>query len=156
MRTRQSGVWTSWVFSALSTQYGGWDSHNYLAMMVDSNHVVHISGNMHAGLLQYFKSSGFFGGTAALTYSKVANMLASAQGIANEQKVTYPKFFRSPEGVLLFSYRSGSSGNGDVYLNAYDERAAAWAPFHTDSTGAPLPLFKGMCVSTASWTCTTW
>jgi hypothetical protein len=34
-----------------------------------------------------------------------------------ENRVTYPEFYDLPGGGLLFLYRDGSSGNGDLMLN---------------------------------------
>jgi hypothetical protein len=46
-------------------------------------------------------------------------------------------------GELLFSYRSGSSGNGDTCLNQFNEGVGSWTPFHGSLT-TPVPLFKGI------------
>ncbi len=135
-RVRKSGKWSAWTISKLGTKFAGWDSHNYLTMTVDTNHNVHVSGNMHASPLVYFRGTGFFGGTAPLTYSK-----KSMTG-KNEGATTYPRFFRGPTGELLFTYRSGSSGKGNSFVNRYDEAKGTWAPLH-GSAAAPVPVFKG-------------
>lgn len=137
-RVRSGGVWSAWAFSKLATQFGGWDGHNYLTMTVDANHNVHVAGNMHASDLNYFRSSGFFGGAAPLTYNKLDMTSLNA----NKARVTYPVFSRSMGGELLFAFRRGSSGNGDTYLNHYDESKSTWTPLH-GTTAAPTPLFKG-------------
>ena len=43
-----------------------------------------------------------------------------------EERVTYPQFYTLPGGDLLFVYRDGQSGRGDVLLNRYDVRRRAW------------------------------
>ena len=43
-----------------------------------------------------------------------------------EARVTYPQFYALPAGDLLFVYRDGASGNGDVLVNRYDARRDAW------------------------------
>ena len=43
-----------------------------------------------------------------------------------EERVTYPQFYALPGGDLLFVYRDGQSGRGDVLLDRYDVRARAW------------------------------
>jgi hypothetical protein len=35
----------------------GWDSHNYIAMAIDDDGYLHISGNMHAAPLVYLRTS---------------------------------------------------------------------------------------------------
>jgi len=136
-RVRLSGGWSAWTITTLPTQLAGWDSHNYLTLTIDRNHHVHVAGNMHASPLVYFRGTGFFGGTAPLSYTKL-----SMTGL-NESATTYPTFLRGPTGELLFSYRSGSSGSGDTYLHRYDEDKGTWAPLHGAAT-APVPLFKGL------------
>ena len=135
-RVRKSGKWSSWTISKIGTQFAGWDSHNYLTMTIDTNHNVHISGNMHASSLVYFRGTGSLGGTAALTYTKKA-MIGK-----NESATTYPVFFRGPGGDLLFSFRSGASGKGNTFVNRYDEAKGSWAPMH-GTPASPVPVFKG-------------
>jgi hypothetical protein len=43
-----------------------------------------------------------------------------------EDKVTYPEFYRLPNGNLLFLYRDGGSGNGNLMLNRYDTKTKQW------------------------------
>jgi hypothetical protein len=43
-----------------------------------------------------------------------------------ENRVTYPEFYDLPGGGLLFLYRDGSSGNGDLMLNRYDLKSGRW------------------------------
>ncbi len=100
-----------------STQ--GWDSHNYLTMAVDRDGHVHVSGNMHVDPLVYFRTTkpGDIG-----TLVKVASMVGS-----QEQRCTYPRFLKDPNGRLVFSYRDGSSGSGNSIYNVYDEKSKTWS-----------------------------
>lgn len=107
----------------------GWDSHNYVTMAFDRDGYLHLSGNMHAIPLIYFRSTK--PGDAS-TLERVPSMTAN-----NEKSVTYPVFSYSPEGDLLFEYRSGSSGSGDTFRNRYDERTKTWKPLTAE------PLFHG-------------
>jgi hypothetical protein len=95
----------------------GWDSHNYVAMAVDTAEHVHVAGNMHSSPLVYFRT-----GTAAdtSTFEKLA-MLGM-----NEQSATYPIFFTGPTGELVFEYRDGQSGSGNTIFNAYDPDSETW------------------------------
>jgi hypothetical protein len=45
---------------------------------------------------------------------------------ADEDRVTYPKFMKGPDGGLIFHYRDGSSGNGREIYNRYDEESGVW------------------------------
>lgn len=42
------------------------------------------------------------------------------------KQVTYPRFWRTPEGGLQFCYRVGGSGNGDRRLADYDPADGTW------------------------------
>jgi hypothetical protein len=117
-----------WRSTILPTTLG-WDSHNYVTMAFDRDGYLHLSGNMHAIPLIYFRSTK--PGDAS-TLERVPSMTGQ-----NEKSVTYPVFSYSPEGDLLFEYRSGSSGSGDTFRNRYDERTKTWKPL-TDE-----PLFHG-------------
>src|SRR5262245_3404060 len=39
----------------LSSRFAGWDSHNYIALAFDDQLRLHVSGNMHASPLVYFR-----------------------------------------------------------------------------------------------------
>lgn len=97
----------------------GWDSHNYITMAVDSEGYLHLSGNMHAVALVYFRSEKP-GDITTLT--QVKSMVGD-----NEARCTYPKFLRDRQGRMLFHYRSGGSGNGNEVYNIYDEKSRTWS-----------------------------
>lgn len=42
--------------------------------------------------------------------------------------MTYPEFYNAPTGDLVFLYRDGESGDGDVYMNRYDVQTQSWIP----------------------------
>ena len=109
---------TSWKFKKLPT-FVGWDSHNYISMALDRDNCLHVSGNMHAVPLVYFR------GTVPLDIESVEPVAHMTGRL--EDKVTYPKFIKGPGGELIFSYREGSSGDGDNLLNIYDEKSKTWA-----------------------------
>ncbi len=43
-----------------------------------------------------------------------------------EKRCTYPMFLTRTDGLLLFRYRLGGSGNGRDYFNVYDESDRSW------------------------------
>ncbi len=96
----------------------GWDSHNYIALAVDSDGYLHLSGDMHVAPLKYFRTSKPFD---ASTFERVEKMVGR-----EEQRVTYPRFFDGPNGEFLFTYRDGGSGNGNQIYNIYDPKTKAW------------------------------
>jgi hypothetical protein len=108
---------TDWQRIHLPSQVA-WDSHNYMTMAVDRAGIIHLAGNMHCVPLVYFRT------TQPMdidTFERVPEMVGR-----DEDRCTYPVFFRGPEGGLIFGYRQGKSGNGARFFNVYDEDARAW------------------------------
>jgi hypothetical protein len=86
------------------------DEHNVYVIALDRDGYVHVAGNMHASPLRYVRSVR----PGDITRWTTASMIGT-----EESAMTYPVFVRRRDGSLLFLYRQGGSGNGDVYLNAY-------------------------------------
>lgn len=128
----------SWKFTRLDESVA-WDSHNYVTMVLDANGFLHLSGNMHVKPLVYFRSERPFD-SSSLT--RVRAMVGQ-----DEEHVTYPYFFKGPDGVLYFKYRDGSSGSGNEIYNVYDLGAQIWkrlldTPF-VDGQGDRNAYFNG-------------
>ena len=107
----------------------GWDSHNDVTMAVDREGCLHVSGNMHVVPLVYFRSD------KPLDVESLRRVPAMTG--AAEKRVTYPDFFHTSDGALLFMYRDGSSGDGRSLVNVYDEAARTWTRY------LDAPLFDG-------------
>jgi len=135
----------TWTFVTLPTTTG-WDSHNYIAMAIDSAGYIHISGNMHAVPLIYFRSA----------QPNDASMFATAAMVGtNETSCTYPLFFHDTSGNLVFNYRDGMSGNGNHIFNIYDTATKKWrrllnAPF-TDGEGLRSAYPVGPVLGPDGW-----
>jgi hypothetical protein len=135
----------TWTFTRLPTTVG-WDSHNYIAMAIDSAGYIHVSGNMHAVPLIYFRSMQ---PNDTTTFSS-APMVGS-----NESSCTYPLFFHDTSGNLVFNYRDGMSGNGNHIFNIYDTATKTWrrllnAPF-TDGEGQRSAYPVGPVLGPDGW-----
>ena len=135
-RPRRGGGWVyhkvdSWV---------GWDSHNYIALAVDSSGQLHVAGNMHADPLVYYRTR-IAGDVRSLVRVPV---MADA---AAERSMTYPVFLTGPDGRLVFKYRDGRSGNGNEIYDIYDPVAQRWSPLLarplTDGEGHRNAYFMG-------------
>ena len=94
-----------------------WDSHNGVALGIDDEGYVHVCGNMHATPLVYFRSRRPF---------DIAEMVACQMLGQDEASVTYPKFFKDGQGRLMFSYRSGTCGNGNILVNRFEPDQQRW------------------------------
>ncbi len=97
----------------------GWDSHNYIAMAVDQEGFLHVSGNMHGDSLVYFTSGAPHDITSL---NRVEELIGN-----QEDEVTYPQFFETQDGDLIFQYRIGSSGKGNQVFNRYDPGKKEWS-----------------------------
>lgn len=101
------------------TQYTGntKDAHNIISIMVDGDGYLHVSWDHHNHPLRYARSVA--PGSLELTDK------LPMTGV-KESRVTYPEFYRLPSGDLIFLYRDGASGNGNLMLNRYHTAAKKW------------------------------
>jgi hypothetical protein len=106
----------TWKLVRLPTAVG-WDSHNDIVMAIDDDGYIHVSGNMHSSALIYFRSAN----PLDIDDFEQLSMLNM-----NETSCTYPQFFRSPAGDLIFMYRDGESGNGNHIFNRYSTAEKRW------------------------------
>lgn len=93
------------------------DAHNCISLMVDGDGYLHLSWDHHNNPLRYVRS-------IAPASLDLTDPLAMTGQI--EDKVTYPQFYRLAGGDLLFFYRDGMSGNGNLMLNRYHTRTQQW------------------------------
>jgi hypothetical protein len=105
------------------TQYTGnvLDAHNVISIMVDGDGYLHMAWDHHGHPLHYCRSIA----PGSLQMGEWETMIGSG-----EDKVTYTEFYRMPSGDLVFAYRDGSSGNGNLTLNRYDLRSRKWRRLH--------------------------
>ena len=109
---------TNWQIK--KTQYTGniKDAHNSISIMIDGEGYLHMSWNQHGNPLHYCKSEH----REELVLTNEIKMTGY-----KEQSVTYPEFYRMPDGNLIFMYRDGKSGNGNLILNYYDTKTRTWS-----------------------------
>lgn len=102
------------------TQYTGnvKDAHNIISIMVDGDGYLHVSWDHHGHPLRYAK------GIEPLSLE-----LGEKQSMTGEleENVTYPEFYKMPNGDLIFIYRDGQSGKGNLVLNRYDVESRKWS-----------------------------
>jgi hypothetical protein len=99
------------------------DAHNSISIAMDGNGYLHISWDHHDTKLRYAKSK--------LPLGLDLGNEESMTGIA-EQKLTYPEFYNLPNGNLLFFYRSGSSGRGNMVINSYNLKDKKWSQLQSN------------------------
>lgn len=105
------------------SQYKGkvTDAHNVISIGVDGTGRLHTSFDHHGDTLRYCKAVE----PGSLELGPLCPMLSD-----DESNVTYPEFYSLPDGDLLFAYRSGSSGKGNLVLNRYDAKSGEWSRVH--------------------------
>ncbi|WP_323816288.1 BNR repeat-containing protein [Cellvibrio sp. NN19] len=103
------------------------DAHNHISLVVDGDGYLHIAWDHHNSQLKYAQAVA--PGSLQL---KQMPMLAKSgnEGDAKEASVTYPQFYRLNDGALLFAYRDGGSGQGNLVLNRYDLATKRWQRLH--------------------------
>lgn len=106
-------------WNVLTTPYKGdaSDAHKSISIMVDGDGYLHLAWGQHNNRLNYAKSIA----PESLSMGAKENML----GI-KENKVSYPEFYKLRDGNLLFFYRDGGSGNGNLMINRYDCKTRKW------------------------------
>lgn len=110
-----------WTLSP--TRYTGnvSDAHNVISLGIDGDGFLHLSFDHHGHPLHYARSVA----PGDLTFGDMEPMTG-----ADESDVTYPDFYTLPDGDLLFAYRSGASGRGNLVLNRYSTKERKWHRVH--------------------------
>jgi hypothetical protein len=93
------------------------DAHKTIAIIVDGAGYLHVSWGHHNQNLNYAMSVA----PGSLTLSATKTMTGN-----KENRVTYPEFYKLPNGDLLFLYRDGASGNGNLMMNRYSVTTQKW------------------------------
>jgi beta-glucanase (GH16 family) len=111
------------------------DAHNCISIMVDGDGYLHVAWDHHNSPLNYTKSKTPF----SLDLEEKQAMTGR-----QENKLTYPGFYKLSNGDLLFLYREGGSGNGNLVVNTYDIHTKKWTQLHDN-------LISGEGLRNAYW-----
>ncbi|MBD0831539.1 BNR repeat-containing protein [Aestuariibaculum sp. TT11] len=93
------------------------DAHNSISIAIDGNGFLHVSWDHHNTKLRYAVSKEPYG----LVLGNEQEMTGK-----QEEKVTYPEFYNLSNGNLMFFYRSGESGRGNLVINSYNLANQTW------------------------------
>jgi len=107
------------TWKTVQTKYKGntKDAHNSISIAIDGTGYLHVSWDHHNTQLRYAKSKE----PLSLELGKEIKMTGK-----QENKITYPEFYNLPNGNLVFFYRSGESGRGNLVINSYDINSKKW------------------------------
>ena len=105
------------------------DAHNTISLGIcPRDGTIHLAFDHHGHPLHYRVSrKGVANGPEGVTwdaslFAPVTSELEQGKGI----RITYPRFWQTPDGDLQFCYRQGGSGNGDRMLVDYDAETGTW------------------------------
>ena len=112
---------TAWQLAR--TRYRGnvRDAHNSISITVDGAGRLHVAWDHHNGPLRYARAVA----SGSLELGAEQPMTGR-----HEASVTYPEFYRLAGGALLFLYRDGGSGRGNLVVNRYDPATGVWTRLH--------------------------
>lgn len=119
---RKTGT-ANWLLQQTDYKGNTADAHNMISIMIDGAGYLHLSWDHHNNALNYCKSNK--PGSLEMT-DKI-----SMTGL-NEKKVSYPEFYKLPDGNLLFFYRDGGSGKGNLVINQYSIKTIKWEQLHSN------------------------
>ena len=116
------------AFTVTRSQYKGniHDAHNIISIGIDGDGYLHVAFDHHNNRLHYCRSTEPYSTTLGEQMAMVGN---------DEEKVSYPEFYSlnatdgshgKSSGDLLFVYRSGQSGQGNLVMNRYDNKTKQW------------------------------
>jgi len=107
---------TEWTVTKTGFTGDTRDAHNSISIAVDGRGYLHLAWGNHNTKLNYARSA-----KPERTEFARADMIGE-----KETRVSYPEFYVIPNGDLLFFYRDGASGNGDLVLNRFDAKTQKW------------------------------
>lgn len=114
---------SEWETQSTNLKGNAKDAHCSISIMTDGEGYLHISWGHHGDPLKYAISKA----PLSLEF-----MPPQAMTHLNESNVTYPEFFKLANGNLIFMYRDGSSGRGNLALNIYDTASKTWKQLHSN------------------------
>ena len=123
MLARRKSRAGTWEIQRTNFKGNAADAHNTISIMVDGQGYLHISWDHHNNQLNYARSVS--PGSLQLT----DKMPMTGQ---NERAVSYPEFYRLQNGNLMFFYRDGGSGRGNLVINTYDSKTQQWTQLHSN------------------------
>ena len=105
------------------------DAHNVISIGICPNDgTIHMAFDHHGHPLHYRVSKkGVATHPEKVTWNaSLFGPITSELEKGNPIKITYPRFWQTPEGGLQFCYRRGGSGNGDRMMVDYDPQTGQW------------------------------
>ncbi len=105
------------------------DAHNTISVGIcPKDGTIHLAFDHHGHPLHYRVSrKGAANSPEDVTWdASLFGPITSELEKDKSIRITYPRFWQTPDGGLQFCYRQGGSGNGDRMLVDYDAETGAW------------------------------
>ena len=119
---RPSGL-DAWEVSKTRYKGNARDAHNIISIMADGDGFLHVAWDHHNNALRYARSLR----PGSLELSEKMEMTGQ-----DENQLSYPEFYKLKDGSLLFFYRDGGSGSGNLVINKYDLITRKWTRLHSN------------------------
>lgn len=106
------------------------DSHNTISIGISpANGTIHIAFDHHVHPLHYrISETGVATNPESIKWQASLFSPIRSELEKNKQiKVTYPRFWQTPDGALQFCYRIAGSGNGHRMIVDYDPKKNKWS-----------------------------
>lgn len=140
-RKLTDGMWE--ILRFLDYDFTSNDAHNIISIGIcPQDGTIHLAFDHHGHEL-HFRSSKINVATkpekiqwGPSLFGKITSELEKGRPI----KITYPRFWQTPQGGLQFCYRQGGSGNGDRMLVDYSPKNQTWK--NTRQIDSRKGLFK--------------
>ncbi|MDX1285095.1 MAG: BNR repeat-containing protein [Draconibacterium sp.] len=119
------------------------DAHNTISIGICPNDgTIHLAFDHHGHFLHYrISEKGVASQPKEVEWkTSLFGPVVSDLEAGNPIKITYPRFWQTPEGELQFCYRRGGSGNGDRMLVDYNSKTGKWE--NTRQIDSGKGLFK--------------
>ncbi len=114
---------TKWDLHQTKFKGDAKDAHRSISIMVDGDGYLHLAWDHHNSALNYARSVS----PGSMIFSDKLPMTGRF-----ESRVTYPEFYRLANGDLLFFYRNGESGQGNLVINKYELESKKWVQLHNN------------------------
>ena len=113
----------AWQLQTTAFRGNAADAHNTISIMLDGDGYLHLAWDHHNNPLNYSRSIA----PNSLEMSPKMPMTGM-----NEDKVSYPEFYCLSTGDLVFLYRDGGSGKGNLVINSYSRKNKKWKQLHSN------------------------
>ena len=118
-RKLPDGSWN--ILRLMDYDFESNDAHNTISMGIcPQDGTIHMAFDHHGHPLHYRVSRKGTDPEAMTWEASLFGTTSSELEKGQSIRITYPRFWQTPEGGLQFCYRQGGSGNGDRMLVDYD------------------------------------